>query len=105
MFDINSMKVTKFVKDEEIGCTVDVYEGEYKGIKIVLKGQSEMPGADYYDADYWEIRYYKDGKEIGGGIYEKWYSVKFFSYELVRIITEDIQNILGEEEAEEMQKV
>ncbi len=99
MFDINSMTVTRFVEDEDIGCTVDVYEGEYKGIKIVLKAQSEMPGADYYEADYWEITYYKDGEEVGGGMFEKWYSVRFNAGALERRITEDIQEILAEIEA------
>ncbi len=104
MFDVNDMKVTRFVEDEDIGCTVDVYEGEYKGIKIVLKAQSEMPGADYYEADYWEITYYKDGEEVGGGMFEKWYSARFNAGALERRITEDIQEILAKEEAERMAK-
>ena len=99
MFDVNDMTVTRFVEDEDIGCTVDVYEGEYKGIKIVLKAESEMPGADYDEADYWEITYYKDGEEVGGGMYEKWYSERFNAGALERMITEDIQEILAEIEA------
>lgn len=99
MFDINSMTVTRFVEDEDIGCTVDVYEGEYKGIKIVLKAQSEMPGADYDEADYWEITYYKDGEEVGGGMFEKWYTIRFDADRLERIITEGVQDVLLKEEA------
>ena len=96
MFDVNNMKVKRWVEDKQLG-VVDVYEGEYKGYTFVLKAQSEIPGEDYDSADYWEITYYKDGEEICAGEYEKWYRVRFDDAWLSKCITEDIYRFIEEE--------
>lgn len=96
MYDIN--KLVDCPQENDGGMTLDVYKGEYKGITFILKAQAEKPGSPYDEADYWEIKYYKEDKEVLNSVFEKWYSVKWQPSVISQYITEDVNGIIAEGE-------